>query len=179
MWLRKNMMQLNSISLRLVYLLNLLILFICNSSAQSDKISVYDDFESFESDYINWKSDTTLILNFWATWCKPCVQELPYFEELHRLKLDFPHKVVLVSLDKKSDLDPRLKSFLNKRNITSRVILLSAPEAHIWIDKVDNSWSGAIPATVIIRNNKKEFYEKEFENFDELMSLVNKFINQQ
>lgn len=144
-----------------------------SASSQKTDIKVYDDFDVFEKDWLDWSSDTTLVLNFWATWCKPCVKELPYFEALNQMKTGNPVKVVLVSIDKKSELETRLKPFLTKREMTTQVVLLAAGGAHIWIDKVDPSWSGAVPATIILRKNKKEFYEKEFESLEDLLVTVN------
>ena len=99
-----------------------------------------------------------------ATWCKPCVQELPYFEALHQNKSKLPLKVILVSIDRKSDIESRLQPFLAKREMTTEVFLLADGRAHEWIDKVDPSWSGSIPATVLLKKGKKEFYEKEFDS---------------
>lgn len=141
--------------------------------SQQTDIKVYDDFDVFEKEWLNWHSDTTLVLNFWATWCKPCVKELPYFEALNQIKSELPLKVVLVSIDKKSDIENRLKPFLAKREMTTEVVLLAAGGAHIWIDKIDPSWSGAVPATLILRKDKKEFYEKEFESYEDLLATVN------
>ena len=168
-------MLLNNLNLKYLAVFLFSLVFIQSNSAQKNEIKVYEDFDSFEQDWLKWDSDTTLVLNFWATWCKPCVQELPYFEALNHSKSDTPIKVILVSIDKKSDIDSRLKPFLSKREMTTKVLLLAAGGAHIWIDKVDPSWSGAIPATVLLKKGKKEFYEKEFESMEELLTAVTNF----
>lgn len=110
-------------------------------------------------------NDTVYVVNFWATWCKPCIKELPFFTGLEEKYADKKIKVYLVSLDftKKHD---RVVSYLKERSIKTSSVLLSAPDANAWIDKVDKSWSGAIPATVIFNNNKREFYEKQFHEKD-------------
>ena len=95
-------------------------------------------------------TDTTLAINFWATWCKPCVTELPYFEELNQKHSSKKIKIILVSLDFKRELGTRVKPFVTKNNISSQVLLLDEPDYNSWIDKVDSTWSGAIPATIII-----------------------------
>ena len=128
-------------------------------------ISVYD-FKKFEP-LLHKKNDTTYVINFWATWCKPCVKELPYFEELHSNYKDENVKVILVSLDMESQIDSKLKPFIEKNNIKSKLILLDDPDANAWISKIDSTWSGAIPATLIYKNQKKKFYEKSF-NYESL-----------
>jgi thiol-disulfide isomerase/thioredoxin len=121
------------------------------------------------------QNDTTYVINFWATWCKPCVKELPYFERVNREEGGNKVKVVLVSLDFKRNLDTHLKSFLNKNKIASTVVLLDEPDYNSWINDVSPDWSGAIPATVFINGSKgkREFHEKEF-TYDELVNEINK-----
>jgi thiol-disulfide isomerase/thioredoxin len=99
-----------------------------------------------------------IVMNFWATWCKPCVQELPYFEELNKNYSASGLKVVMVSLDFKRELESRLKPFVQKNNMASEVLLLNEHDYNSWINKVDSSWSGAIPATVIISKGNKIFF---------------------
>ena len=112
-----------------------------------------------------------LVLNFWATWCAPCIKELPYFE-----RLDKNFRVVLVSLDFKREFENRLIPYVKKNNINAEVLLLDEPDYNSWINKVDSSWSGAIPATVILSENKKLFFEKEFSSYEELLNTVKPLI---
>jgi thiol-disulfide isomerase/thioredoxin len=108
-------------------------------------------------------SDTTYIVNFWATWCAPCVKELPDFDSIHTTFIDKKVKVLLVSLDFKEDTDSKLKPFIATKKIKSEVVLLDETNANYFIPKVSNLWTGAIPATLIKNNNKKyeAFYEKK------------------
>ena len=124
------------------------------------------------------QNDTLYLINFWATWCKPCVQELSGIEQVASDFSDKKFKVILVSLDFVNALNNRLIPYINKNNIQSNVILLNDPDSNKWIDKVDSSWSGAIPASLIYIGNKREFYEKSF-TYDELKLLIqNKIKNQ-
>lgn len=108
------------------------------------------------------KNDTIYVINFWASWCRPCVIEMPYFDTLaNDFRLNNV-KVVFVSLDFKQDLDS-VKKFVEDRKIKSPVYLLDEPDYDSWIDKISPKWSGAIPATLIIRGNKKAFYEQSFD----------------
>lgn len=105
--------------------------------------------------------DTVYIINFWATWCAPCVQELPEFDVLQAHYAQAPVKVLLVSLDFKEDRTYKLESFISRRHITPEVVWLSDTNPNVFIPKIDNSWEGSIPATVIVQPGKgfKKFIE--------------------
>ncbi|GGK87246.1 TlpA family protein disulfide reductase [Rufibacter glacialis] len=112
--------------------------------------------------YLNSTADTTYIINFWATWCKPCIEELPHFEAVQQQSKGKPVKVILVSMDFVKDLDKRVVPFVTRNKLKSIVFLLDEPDQNAWIDIVDPSWSGAIPATLFINNARKQrlFLEK-------------------
>lgn len=136
-------------------------------------IKIYKTFENFEKDYIRkYNDDSIVVINFWATWCGPCVKELVYFEKLTEKYKDTKLKVVLVSLDIEKDIETKLKSFLTKKILKSEVIALIDSRQSTWIDKVDVNWSGAIPATIIFKGDQKSFYERDFETFEDLEKLV-------
>lgn len=145
----------------------------CQSA--SAQIAVYEKFDAFEKAIIK-EDDTTYVINFWATWCAPCIKELPYFEKLHTENPKV--KVILVSLDSRKDLEKKLIPFVYRKKITAQVVLLSDKEYNAWLDKIDASWSGAIPATLILNGKRKLFAEREFESFTELNDYVNAFIHQ-
>jgi len=103
------------------------------------------------------KNDTILIINFWATWCGPCVAELPHFEAVSARYSQHKVKVLLVNLDFVSELKKKVIPFVAKKRIrSSTVVLLDEPNYNSWIDKIDPDWSGAIPFTLIINAAKKE-----------------------
>jgi thiol-disulfide isomerase/thioredoxin len=126
-------------------------------------------------------SDTLYVVNFWATWCKPCIKELPHFEAAHAKYKNQPVKVILVSLDSKVDLKTKVMPFAQKRNLKARLFLLDEPDANSWIDQVEPKWSGAIPATIFFNNRRQVYYflEKELTEV-ELQTLIEKYkpINQ-
>ena len=109
------------------------------------------------------KSSDVTIVNFWATWCGPCVKELPYFEKVNGEK-DSSIKIILVSLDFADKID-RVIDFAKRKNLKSEIVLLDEIDYNSWIDKVDASWEGAIPATLIKNNKtgKRKFIAKELE----------------
>jgi len=143
-------------------------------SKLSAQIAVYEKFDAFEKAILK-EDDNTYVINFWATWCAPCIKELPYFEQLHTENPKV--KVILVSLDSKKDLEKKLIPFIDRKQLTAEVILLSDKDYNAWLDKIDTSWTGAIPATLIISGKRKLFAEREFDNFTELNNYVNAFIN--
>ena len=117
------------------------------------------------------KNDTTYIVNFWATWCSPCVKEIGYFEELHRQSSSSNMKVVLVSLDFPNTVERRVIPFLKEKDITAEVFLMTDLDYNAWIERIDPSWSGAIPATLIYNSENRLFLEKELTR-DELFNHV-------
>jgi thiol-disulfide isomerase/thioredoxin len=130
------------------------------------KIPSYD-FDEIEREYLLKNDGITYILNFWATWCKPCVKELPAFEKLNSEYKDKNVKVVLVSLDFPEKLVSGVIPFVEKYGLKSQVILLDDDDANGWIPRVSKEWSGAIPATLIVKNGTVKFYERSF-TFEEL-----------
>ena len=122
-------------------------------------------------------NDSLLVINFWASWCKPCIKELPYFEEARSEFSNRPVKFLLVSLDFKRELETKVIPFVKARNMQSPVVLLDEPDYNSWIDKVEPSWSGAIPGTLFIApGGKRKFVEKEFEK-EELLKSINEMLD--
>ena len=117
----------------------------------------------------------TYIINFWATWCAPCVKELPYFEKLNKEYSKKNVEVILVSLDFPKKYESSLKPFIKKHDIKSEVYAFDDTDSNYWIPQVYSEWSGALPATLIYNNKHREFYEKSFE-YEELENEVIKFL---
>lgn len=124
--------------------------------------------------YLNQKNDTTYVVNFWATWCVPCVEELPNFEKINAKYKENKVKVILVSLDMPKMIETKLLPFITKRQLKSEVILMRDPDQNTWLPKVDSTWSGAIPATIIYNKDMRKFYERSF-TYDELEKEVSNF----
>lgn len=131
----------------------------------------YDQFEPL----LNKKNDSIYVVNFWATWCAPCVEELPYFEDLGEKYASKKVKVVLASLDMPEHKLSKVVPFANKMKLSSDVLLLDDIRSHYWIPKVDSTWSGAIPATLIYNAKTSRFYEKPF-SYDELETELKNFM---
>lgn len=110
------------------------------------------------------ESKTPLIVNFWATFCKPCIAEMPAFQKLAEAHKKDGLQLIFVSLDLQDVYPKKVQEFIAKRKITNRVVWLDETNADYFIPKVDSSWSGAIPATIFINNKKgyRKFAEEEF-----------------
>jgi thiol-disulfide isomerase/thioredoxin len=122
-------------------------------------------------------SDTLYILNFWATWCKPCVTELPAFEKIQAKYKDKKVKVILVSNDFKKQIGSKLMPFIKENGIKSEVVFMDEPNPNTWLEWVDKDWSGALPATLFIKGNIgfKKFHEGEL-TFEELEAAIKQLI---
>lgn len=138
------------------------------ASAQDVKVVDYAGLEPMLSK----QNDTVYVVNFWATWCAPCIKELPYFQQVHDSYKDKKVKVLLVSLDFERQIQPRLLPFIAKNKLTPEVVVLNDPASNTWINKIDPSWSGSIPATLFIKNDKRLFFEKEF-TLEEIEKVIN------
>jgi thiol-disulfide isomerase/thioredoxin len=134
-------------------------------------IPIYSTFDEiaplFQQD-----NDTTYVINFWATWCKPCVKELPYFEELNASLQGQKAKVVLVSLDFPKKVATQLVPFVEKRQLSSEVLVLLDGKYNDWIDQVDPQWTGAIPATLIYKGENRRFIGQAVDSVTELQAAV-------
>lgn len=113
------------------------------------------------------KTEHIKVINFWATWCAPCIKELPLFEKLGRERSDV--KVTLVSMD--LDLDPnpeKVHKFVARKKLQSQVLILDERDPNSWINQIDKNWSGALPATIIIngKTGQRKFVEKELHEGD-------------
>ncbi len=120
---------------------------------------------------LNQSDDKVHVVNFWATWCAPCIKELPYFEALNKRK---NIEVLLVSLDFPKHKQSRLLPFISKNKLQSKVVLLDDADENYWINDINANWSGAIPATLIYNSQKRDFYERSFTK-NELLNLVESF----
>lgn len=101
------------------------------------------------------ESKTPLVVNFWATFCIPCIEELPYFLEAAETYKKDSLTLLLVSLDLDDEYPAGIQKFMTKHKIKVRVAWLDETNADYFLPKIDKKWEGAIPATLFINNATK------------------------
>jgi len=143
-----------------------------DKSANTAPIPIVD-FEGVKP-LLHKETDTLYIVNFWATWCAPCVKEIPYFEQIAAEFAGSKLKVILINLDFPNHYENRLLPFVEKNKIRSKIVMLDDPDANRWINQVDPSWSGSIPATLIYNQHQRKFFEQEF-TYEQLKDAVTSF----
>ncbi|MBF4491297.1 redoxin domain-containing protein [Flavobacterium sp. MR2016-29] len=155
--------------IKLFVYLFLLVIFSGSSYSQNVKLINVDQlYERIKNG-----KDSTYVVNFWATWCAPCIKELPHFE---KLKSEFKTEklaVLLVSVDFKSKLSTSVIPFVKRKNLKNEVFLLNESSPQEYIDRIDPSWSGSIPATIFIKGDKRKFVETEF-TYEQLLNEYKK-----
>jgi thiol-disulfide isomerase/thioredoxin len=149
------------------------ILFGQEASSQKIEYIKVPDLEKL----LNNQENKLFIVNLWATWCAPCVKELPAFEkvagEYDKSKIRF----IMISLDFPSQVENQLKPFLKKNNISLDVSVMMDTDYNSWIDKVDPQWQGNIPSTLFVNNIKKSRYFHSGEiTENELRTIINKYL---
>ncbi len=148
----------------------IVISFCINVQGQTVRLLSLDQLEA----RLNNGKDTTYVVNFWATWCGPCIKEIPYFERLQSELAGEKVKVLLVSVDYASKLKSAVTPFAKRLKLKNEVFLLNEKNQQVYIDRIDRNWSGALPASIFINKSKgkREFYEKEF-TYPELIKAYN------
>lgn len=131
---------------------------------------IYESFAEME-DLLQQTDDRTYVINFWATWCGPCVAEMSYFEKLGE-EADESVQIVMVSLDFKKDIRTKLLKFVEDRALDLPVVALADGDYNAWIDLVDPEWEGAIPYTLVYRGDKRVHHKVKFNSYEELQDFV-------
>ncbi len=149
----------------LIYVIIIISFDSCNPISFNHKVPI-TDFNGIEK-WFNKQNDSVYVINFWATWCAPCVKEFPVFEQFAKENKKEKVKVLMINLDFPDQYKSRLLPFLKNRKSSLDVIMLDDPNQNQWIGKVDSTWSGSLPATLIYGNGKRVFLEKEL-TYDEL-----------
>ncbi len=157
---------------RMSLLIFLTILISCEQQAPVSQVQKIDR-DRFK-EILDQESEKVQVINFWATWCAPCVEELPAFEEMGREYSD-EIDMTLISLDDAELIEKKVNPFLKENEITATVLLLDDPYSSEWIPIVDPHWDGAIPVTLIKSNSKRRFYNRTF-SVSELEKEIQSFL---
>lgn len=124
---------------------------------------VYDNFADVES-LFRQTNDTTYVVNFWATWCKPCREEIPFLQQLAREEASKKLQVVLVSLDTEDGAIGRIPAFLTEVAPDIPAIVLT-DEDPSWGKTIDRVWTGSLPTTIIYRGELRYVYRRSFNTY--------------
>ena len=107
------------------------------------------------------ESKTPLIINFWATFCVPCLQEIPYFQEIAGQYKSKDVSIVFVSLDMKKDFPVKVNDMAKRLKLIYPVVWLNETNADYFCPKIDTSWTGGMPSSLFVNNATG--YHKFFE----------------
>lgn len=140
-----------------MFLLTLGLIVAVFAGAQEIKKLSVDELDAYIA-----KSDKPLVVNFWATWCASCVEEIPYFISTIKEKYNDRVDLLLVSLDIKRYYPQAIRTFVAKKNFAAPIAWLSESNADIFCPHIDNRWGGEIPVTLMINNGKsyRKFYDR-------------------
>lgn len=131
---------------------------------------VYENFADVEG-LFRQSSDTTYVINFWATWCAPCREEIPLLQQLAREKAGAKIQIVLVSLDTDQRAIDRIPAFLTREAPGLPAIVLT-DEGEEWGKSIDRVWSGSLPTTIIYKGALRYVYRREFRTYTDLVGAV-------
>ena len=106
------------------------------------------------------KSDKLRLINIWASWCGPCVQEFPDFVTLDRIYRSRQFEFVSVNADKLSRKENVLK-FLQKNEASNKNYIFSSDNNTELVEAVDPEWSGALPYTMLVEQGGKIIYRTQ------------------
>jgi thiol-disulfide isomerase/thioredoxin len=118
-------------------------------------------------------SDTTYIVNFWATWCKPCMEELQAIDSVGMENKTGKIKLVFVSLDFR-DKKNQVNSALKRKGIQSSCVLLDEVNGNVYINQISPDWSGSIPATLLKKGVRQVLLDKKLSS-EQLRTALKKF----
>lgn len=122
-------------------------------------------------------STTPLIINFWATWCQPCVHEIPWFEKNIEALQGKKVKLLLVNLDFLQYYPKAIAAFAKEHGYHSEIVWLEDMNREDFIKKISNRYSGTIPISILVNNARhyRRYFEQQLpeERFkQELQKLI-------
>lgn len=164
-------------TLHLLAAVFLMLVFSCKpiESDPNATIEVLETFSALQR-MINDEDHEVTVLNFWSTTCAPCLKEMPHFNELEAAYPDKKVKILLVSLEKATRLDTHIYPFVKRLGIVPEVVVLTDPNYNVWTDHIDKNWYGALPATLILKGDQRNFRFGSYKTYEELKADVEKVL---
>jgi len=143
---------------RVIFIFTLMVFVMVVSAQDIPKWKIEDVVRSYSA-----KNDTVYVVNFWATFCKPCIEEIPHFLRLAEKYKNQKVKLLLVSLDLPSYYPAKIAAFAGKNNYNTNIVWLNETNADHFCPMIDPMWSGAIPSTIVVNNSNgyRKFKEEE------------------
>jgi len=96
------------------------------------------------------QDDTVRIFNFFATWCKPCMEEMPDLLASRAATKGDKVRFWFISLDFKKDLSRKVELFTTKSGLQGAIALLDETDYNSWLPSINKNWEGNIPATLFV-----------------------------
>jgi thiol-disulfide isomerase/thioredoxin len=162
----------NQFSMKRIFFTGLIFLFVAHVKGQEIKKVKITELEKIITE-----SKTPLIINFWATWCKPCLEEIPYFQKEVQAFAKDSVQLILVSVDYNEEFPKGIAATAKKRKIIVPILWLDETNADYFCPKVDSKWSGSVPATLFINNKTghRKFFEGQLSKEklkEEIMAIL-------
>ena len=128
------------------------------------------------------EDDSLYIINFWATWCAPCVRELPYFNAAYKKYNNSNNRISmqLISMDFEEEVEKRVLPFFERKNFSDYAMnkyLITSMDYDNWMPEIDKNWTGSIPATLFYNKTKNiyHFHEGDYTQ-EELYTTIDSLL---
>lgn len=100
-----------------------------------------------------------LLVNVWASWCGPCVEELPEFVTMNRMYRRRDFRLVTLSMDEPEKKDAAMK-VLREKHVAASNYILKIKDRDKFADLLDKDWTGPLPHTLLIAPGGRVLYRK-------------------
>lgn len=120
--------------------------------------------------------ENVILINFWATWCRPCTEEFPDLMKLYKNYSDKNFKIIFISLDFGDNLGDKTKAFLKKQGVDFVTYYNNFTKDEDLINYISKDWEGSIPGTFIYSNNilQKTLIGKH--NYKDFRDVISKYL---
>ncbi|MBS1517674.1 MAG: TlpA family protein disulfide reductase [Bacteroidetes bacterium] len=161
--------------MKLFFALTLGFVIFINFSARSQEL-VPADRNTLDS-IISENKGKVILFNYWATWCRPCVEEFPDIMKLNEKYKNKDFKLIFVSLDFGEDFKSEIQDFLKKNGVDFVTYYNNFKKDEELLDYVDKNWEGGIPGTFVYdKNGKLQTSMIGKHNFKDFKSAVDKYL---